>query len=101
MEGVGGLYSPMASDGHNLDLIERTKPDLVVVVASAAIGGIHDAMAGTLPLSAHRQAIFLNRYDPRAEVHLLNVRWLRDTGPRRRDHRARTGRHRLRSRTLQ
>ncbi len=80
VEGVGGLYSPMASDGHNLDLIERTKPDLVVVVASAALGGIHDAMACTLPLSAHRQAIFLNRFDPRAEVHLLNVRWLRDTG---------------------
>ena len=80
VEGVGGLYSPMASDGHNLDLIERTKPDLVVVVASAALGGIHDAVACTLPLSAHRQAIFLNRFDPRAEVHLLNVRWLRDTG---------------------
>ena len=45
VEGVGGLYSPMASDGHNLDLIERTRPDLVVVVASAALGGIHDAMA--------------------------------------------------------
>ena len=80
VEGVGGLYSPMAPDGHNLDLIERTKPDLVGVVASAALGGIHDAMACTLPLSAHRLAIFLNRFDPRAEVHLLNVRWLSDTG---------------------
>ena len=80
VEGVGGLYSPMASDGHNLDLIERTKPDLVVVVASAALGGIHDAMAATLPLSAFRHAVFLNRFDPRTEVHALNVRWLRDTG---------------------
>ena len=39
VEGAGGLHSPMASDGHNLDLIERTKPDLVVMVASAALGG--------------------------------------------------------------
>ncbi len=80
VEGVGGLYSPMASDGHNLDLIERIGPDLVIVVASAALGGIHDTMACTLPLSAHRQAVFLNRFDRRTEVHILNVRWLRDTG---------------------
>ncbi len=80
VEGVGGLYSPMASDGHNLDLIERIQPDLVIVVASAELGGIHDTMACTLPLSAYRRAVFCNRFDPRAEVHGLNVRWLRDTG---------------------
>ena len=80
VEGVGGLYSPMAPDGHNLDLIERIGPDLVIVVASAALGGIHDTMACTLPLSAHRQAVFLNRFDRQTEVHILNVRWLRDAG---------------------
>lgn len=80
VEGVGGLYSPIASDGHNLDLIERVQPDLVVVVASAALGGIHDTMACTLPLSAYRLAVFCNRFDPRDDVHALNVRWLRDTG---------------------
>ena len=80
VEGVGGLYSPIASDGHNLDLIERLEPDLVIVVASAALGGIHDTMACTLPLSAYRQAVFLNRFDPGTEVHVLNVQWLRATG---------------------
>ena len=80
VEGVGGLYSPMAQDGHNLDLIERIGPDLVMVVASAALGGIHDTMASTLPLAAFRRAVFLNRFDPETEVHALNVRWLRDTG---------------------
>lgn len=80
VEGVGGLYSPVASDGHNLDLIERIEPDLVIVVASAELGGIHDTMACTLPLSAYRQAVFLNRFDPEVEVHALNARWLRDTG---------------------
>ena len=80
VEGVGGLYSPIASDGHNLDLIERIEPDLVIVVASAALGGIHDTMACTLPLSAFRRAVFLNRFDPETEVHALNARWLRDTG---------------------
>ena len=80
VEGVGGLYSPLASDGHNLDLIERVEPDLVIVVASAALGGIHDSMACTLPLSAYRHAVFLNRFDPGIEVHTLNVQWLRDAG---------------------
>ena len=80
VEGVGGLYSPIASDGHNLDLIERIEPGLVIVVASAALGGIHDSMACTLPLSAYRHAVFLNRFDPRTEVHGLNLRWLRDAG---------------------
>ena len=80
VEGVGGLYSPMASDGHNLDLVERLEPGLVVLVASAALGGIHDTMACALPLSAYRQAVFFNRFDPDDEVHDLNARWLRDTG---------------------
>ena len=80
VEGVGGLYSPMASDGHNLDLIERIEPDLVIVVASAALGGIHDVTACTSPLSAYQRAVFFNRFDPQTEVHVLNVRWLRDTG---------------------
>ena len=79
-EGVGGLYSPIASDGHNLDLVERIQPDLVIVVASAELGGIHDTMACTLPLSAFDRAVFCNRFDSRTEVHGLNVRWLRDTG---------------------
>ena len=80
VEGVGGLYSPMASDGHNLDLIKRIEPDLVIVVASAALGGIHDTMACTLPLSAYKRVVFCNRFDPQTEVHVLNVRWLRDAG---------------------
>ena len=80
VEGVGGLYSPIASDGHNLDLIERIQPDLVVVVASADLGGIHDTMACTLPLSAYRLAVYCNRFDPDTEVHGLNVGWLRDAG---------------------
>ncbi|MDE0161825.1 MAG: dethiobiotin synthase [Acidimicrobiaceae bacterium] len=80
VEGVGGLYSPVAPDGHNLDLIERIEPDLVIVVAPAGLGGIHDSMACASPLAAYRHAVFLNRFDPRIEVHSLNLRWLRDAG---------------------
>jgi dethiobiotin synthetase len=80
VEGVGGLYSPIASDGHNLDLIEIIDPDLVIVVASAELGGIHDTTACTLPLSAYRRVVFCNRFEPGTEVHVLNVGWLRDRG---------------------
>ncbi|MCY4663495.1 MAG: hypothetical protein OXC00_02385, partial [Acidimicrobiaceae bacterium] len=80
VEGVGGLYSPIASDGHNLDLIDQMGPDLVIVVASAALGGIHDTVACTLPLSAYSQAVFCNRFDHQSDVHVLNVSWLRNTG---------------------
>ncbi len=80
VEGVGGLYSPLAADGYNLDLIDRIRPDLVVVVASADLGGIHDTLACTLPLGDRRLAVFCNRFDPHTEVHALNAQWLRATG---------------------
>lgn len=80
VEGVGGLYSPLAADGHNLDLIERLAPGLVIVVASADLGGIHDATAATVPLGTHPHAIFLNRFDSATEIHALNLDWLRRSG---------------------
>lgn len=80
VEGVGGLFSPLACDGHNLDLIERIEPDLVVVVASAALGAIHDTLACTRPLAGRRTAVFLNRFNPQAEIHSLNLDWLRGEG---------------------
>lgn len=80
VEGVGGLYSPLAADGHNLDLIERLAPDLVIVVASADLGSIHDTTAATVPLGTHPHAIFLNRFDPATEIHALNLDWLRRSG---------------------
>ena len=80
VEGVGGLYSPLGSDGHNLSLIERIRPDLVVVVASATLGSIHDTLACTLPLSSECTAVFLNRFDPATEIHRLNLDWLRGQG---------------------
>ena len=80
VEGVGGLYSPLGSDGHNLQLIEQLRPNLVVVVASATLGSIHDTLACALPLSAERTTVFLNRFDPATEIHRLNLDWLRAEG---------------------
>ena len=76
VEGAGGLYSPLAADGDNLGLIERLDPDRVVVVAPAGLGAIHDVVACAAPLASHRPVVFLNRFDPGAEVHVLNLNWL-------------------------
>ena len=76
VEGAGGLYSPLAADGDNLDLIERLDPDAVVVVAPAGLGAIHDVVACAAGLAARWPVVFLNRFDPGAEVHCLNLDWL-------------------------
>lgn len=76
VEGAGGLYSPLAADGDNLDLIERLDPDRVVVVAPAGLGAIHDVVACAAPLAGRRSVVFLNHFDPGAEVHALNLNWL-------------------------
>ena len=76
VEGAGGLYSPLAADGDNLDLIERLDPDRVVVVAPAGLGAIHDVVACAAPLAGRRSVVFLNRFDSDAEVHTLNLNWL-------------------------
>lgn len=76
VEGAGGLYSPLAADGDNLGLIERLDPDRVVVVAPAGLGAIHDVVACAAPLADRRPVVFLNRFDPGAEVHVLNLNWL-------------------------
>lgn len=76
VEGAGGLYSPLAADGDNLGLIERLDPDRVVVVAPAGLGAIHDVVACAAPLAGRRPVVFLNRFDPGAEVHVLNLNWL-------------------------
>ena len=76
VEGAGGLYSPLAADGDNLGLIERLDPDRVVVVAPAGLGAIHDVVACAAGLAPRRPVAFLNRFDPGAEVHRLNLDWL-------------------------
>ena len=76
VEGAGGLYSPLGADGDNLDLIERLDPDRVVVVAPADLGAIHDVVACAAPLADRGPVVFLNRFNPREEVHRLNLDWL-------------------------
>lgn len=76
VEGAGGLFSPLGADGDNLGLIERLDPDWVVVAAPAGLGAVHSVVACTAALAGRRPLVFLNRFNPAAEVHTLNLEWL-------------------------
>lgn len=79
VEGAGGLCSPIAHDGDTLALIERLRPDAVVLVADPALG-----VVSNVRLAAHvltgvgaELLVLLNRYDPSDDVHRRSRDWLR------------------------
>ena len=65
VEGVGGLRSPIASDGDNVDLARALAPDVVVVVADSGLGTVN-AVRLTVPVFAGFPVVVaLNRYEER------------------------------------
>lgn len=76
VEGAGGLRSPIASDGDNLDLAVALDPDVVVLVADAGLGTINAVRLNVAALAGKRTIVFLNRFSEANRVHVLNRRWL-------------------------
>lgn len=76
IECAGGWRSPLASDGDARELAELIQPDLVVVVAPAALGAIH-AVRSCLESIRWPATVFLNRYDANDRVAASNLAWLR------------------------
>lgn len=62
VEGVGGPRSPVAVDGDNVALVERLRPDVVVLVADAGLGTINAVRLCAGVLRAGRLVVALNRY---------------------------------------
>ncbi len=82
VESAGGVRSPQADDGDAVDLGRLLAPDLVVLVADAALGVINavrlcaealDPVAGP---GRARLAVVLNRFDPADDVHRRSAAWL-------------------------
>ena len=80
VETVGGVRSPMASNGDAISLIELLQPDIVLLVADAGLGTINDV---TLSLEAINSGahvatpvVVLNRFDPSDDIHRRNRDWL-------------------------
>jgi dethiobiotin synthetase len=78
VEGVGGPRSPLAEDGDTVDLVGRLVPDLVVLVADAALGTINAVRLCLAALAGHRTVVVLNRYDGGDDLHRRNRSWLAD-----------------------
>jgi dethiobiotin synthetase len=77
VESVGGVRSPISSDGDTTDLADAIDPALVLLVADAGLGTINAVRLSLDALARHRVVVFLNRFDPNDEVHVENAEWLR------------------------
>jgi dethiobiotin synthetase len=64
-----------ADGGDTVDLCDRLRPDLVVLVADAGLGTINAVRLCTAALAGHPVAVFLNRFDG-SDLHEANRRWL-------------------------
>jgi dethiobiotin synthetase len=76
VEGAGGLRSPLADDGDNLDFACALQPDVVVLVTDAGLGTINQVRLNVSALAGRPVVVFLNRFSPADPVHALNRKWL-------------------------
>ena len=79
VEGAGGVRSPLAADGDNLDLMHALAPDRVVLVADAGLGTINAVRLAAGALVGLRLHVVLNRFDDGDDLHRRNLAWLADT----------------------
>ena len=77
LETVGGPHSPIGGDGDAVTVADRLAPDLVVLVADAALGTINAVKLSLAALGAHPTVVFLNRYDGADDLQRRNLDWLR------------------------
>lgn len=77
VEGAGGLASPLGKDGSTLDLVMQLQPDMTVLVADAELGTINLVRLSSWALGDRPFVVHLNRFDPKNDLHRLNLEWLR------------------------
>jgi dethiobiotin synthetase len=76
LETAGGLRSPIAHDGDNLDLLRVVQPTHVLLVADAGLGTINSVRLCMSQLSGWNAAVLLNRFETSNELHRRNREWL-------------------------
>lgn len=76
VESVGGVRSPLATDGDSRDLVRALGVDVVLLVADAGLGTIDAVRAAVDALSPVRIVTVLNRYDDGDDLHRRNRAWL-------------------------
>ncbi len=78
VESVGGPRSPLAGDGDTVDLVAAVRPDLVVLVADAALGAINAVRLAAGAFPDDTVVVALNRFDLGDDLHQRNRDWLVD-----------------------
>jgi len=76
VESAGGVRSPLAADGDTVALADALQPALVVLVADAGLGTINAVHLSLDALPGQRIVVFVNRFDPRDDLHTRNRDWL-------------------------
>jgi hypothetical protein len=76
VELAGGVRSPLAADGDGVELVAALAPDLVLLVADAALGALNAVRLSTDALAPHATHVHLNRYDATREIQRRNRAWL-------------------------
>lgn len=76
VESVGGVRSPLAADGDTVELAAAIEPDVVVLVADAALGAINAVRCALGPLERWPALVLLNRFETREDLHERNRAWL-------------------------
>ncbi len=80
VEGAGGPLSPLAADGHVVDLARALGIGLAVLVADAGLGTVNAVRVSVAALAGLETLVVLNRYDPTDRLHRLNAERLRADG---------------------
>jgi dethiobiotin synthetase len=73
---VGGVRSPLASDGDAVALAEALQPERVVLVADAGRGAINAVRLAAAALAGWPVSVVLNRFDGALDLHQRNRAWL-------------------------
>jgi dethiobiotin synthetase len=76
IETAGGLRSPIAHDGDNLDLLRAVHPTHVLLVADAGLGTINSVRSCMAQLAGWNTSVLLNRFESSNELHRRNREWL-------------------------
>lgn len=76
VETVGGVRSPLASDGDSLELLRRVQVDRMLLVADAKLGTINSVRLTMAAVHPTPTMVYLNRFEPDNELHESNRRWL-------------------------
>ncbi|MBL8271523.1 dethiobiotin synthase, partial [Steroidobacter sp.] len=76
VETVGGVRSPLSSDGDSLELLRRLEVDRMLLVADAELGTINAVRLTLAAVGTTPTVVYLNRFQPDNPLHELNRRWL-------------------------